>query len=280
MVWECEQVQNDNNFDGLEKVRPIPTLAGYIGGKRLLAKTLVPMINTTPHQLYAEPFIGMGGVFFRRDNRPPVEAINDRSRDVATFFRVLQRHYQAFLDMLKWQITSRSEFERLAQTDPGTLTDLERAARFLYLQKLSFGGKVAGRTFGISTTGPSKFDLTRLVPMLEAAHERLAGVTIECLPWQGFITRWDRTHTLFFIDPPYFGVEDYYGKALYARAEFEELSTALQSIKGQFILTLNDVPEVRALFAWATIKPVTLGYSCGDAPTIGKELIITGGGGI
>ncbi len=56
----------------------------------------------------------MGGVSLRRPSRPKVEAINDASQDVATFFRVLQRHYQAFLDMLKWQVTSRAEFARLA----------------------------------------------------------------------------------------------------------------------------------------------------------------------
>lgn len=130
-------------------VRPISTLAGYIGGKRALAKTLVPMIERTPHTLYCEVFMGLGGVFFRRSARPKVEAINDRSQDVATLFRVLQRHYQALMDMLRWQLTSRADYERLAHTDPDTLTDLERSARFLYLQKLSFGGKVAGRTMGI-----------------------------------------------------------------------------------------------------------------------------------
>lgn len=262
--------------DDLHAVRPISTLAGYIGGKRALARTLVPMIEATPHTLYCEPFMGMGGVFFRRTLRPKVEAVNDRSKDVATFFRVLQRHYQALLDMLKWQITSRAEFERLARTDPDTLTDLERSARFLYIQKLSFGGKVGGRTFGISTSSPAKFDITRLVPLLEATHERLAGVYIECLPWQDFIQRWDRPHALFFLDPPYWGVEDYYGKAMFARSEYEQMSEALRCLQGRFILTLNDVPEVRRIFAWAAIEPVQLTYTASGRPTEGRELIISG----
>lgn len=255
-------------------IRPIPTLAGYIGGKRALAKTLVPMINAVPHSLYCEVFMGMGGVFFRRDHRPAAEAVNDRSRDVATFFRVLQRHYQALLDMLKWQLTSRAEFERLMAVDPDTLTDLERAARFLYLQRLSFGGKVAGRTFGISTTRPAKFDITKLVPLLEAAHERLAGVYIECLPWRTFVERWDRPHTLFFLDPPYYGVEGYYGP-LFGREEFEELSGVLKGLQGHFIMTLNDVPEVRSIFSWARIEPVALNYTCSGKATVGREVIIS-----
>jgi DNA adenine methylase len=267
-----KMIQNDP----FEPVRPISPVAGYIGGKRVLAKTLVPMISAIPHELYAEPFVGMGGVFFRRDRRPKVEAVNDYSRDVSTFFRVLQNHYQAFLDMLKWQVASRAEFERLLGMDPERMTDLQRSARFLYLQRMSFGGKVAGRTMGISTTDPAKFDITRLVPLLEAAHARLAGVYIECLPWRSFIDRWDRPYALFFIDPPYYGVEDYYGP-LFGRDEFELLSECLRTLQGRFILTLNDHPEVRRIFAWASIEAVSFNYTCSGRPTTGREVIITGG---
>src|SRR5258708_4808327 len=129
----------------------------------------------------------MGGVFFRRRHAPAAEVVNDINRDVATLFRVLQRHYVAFLDMMKFQLTTRAEFERLSATAAETLTDLERAARFLYLQRTAFGGKVAGRNFAISRDRPGRFDITRLVPMLEEVHTRLAGVVIECLPWQEFI---------------------------------------------------------------------------------------------
>lgn len=263
----------------MESVIPVNPLAGYVGGKKQLARNIITRIGAIEHELYAEPFVGMGGVFLRRLSRPKVEAINDASQDVATFFRVLQRHYQAFLDMLKWQVTSRAEFARLAAQDPATLTDLERSARFLYLQRLSFGGKVAGRSFGISTSGPARFDITRLVPMLEAVHERLAGVWIDCLGWEAFIERWDRPKTLFYLDPPYWGTEHYYGRGLFERAEFERLSAALQRLQGRFILSLNDVPEVRELFAWASIDTVDLSYQAGGAGHTKRvrEVVISGG---
>lgn len=262
----------------MKPVRPISPVAGYVGGKRQLSKRLTPMIDAIPHDLYAEPFVGMGGVFFRRSSRPKVEAINDYSRDVATFFRVLQRHYEAFLDMLKWRLASRSDFERLMATDPDTLTDLERAARFLQLQRLGFGGKVAGRTFGTAPGQPARFDLTKLVPLLEAAHERLCGVWIECLPYAEFIRRYDRPRTLFFIDPPYWGTEGYYGKGLFSRGDFERLAACLRGIEGSFILTVNDVPEIRELFGWASIDTVDLTYSVGSVNgSPARELIITKG---
>jgi len=249
----------------MDFVRPVNPVAGYVGGKKQLARRIITRIAEVEHSIYAEPFVGMGGVFLRRPSRPKVEAINDASRDVATFFRILQRHYQAFLDMLRWQVTSRAEFQRLAAQDPDTLTDLERAARFLYLQRLSFGGKVASRSFGIDTNGPARFDITRLVPLLEAVHERLAGVWVDCLPWQEFIRRWDRPGALFYLDPPYWGTEHYYGRGLFGREQFAELSATLQQVEGRFILSLNDVPEVRELFAWASIETVELSYQAGGA---------------
>jgi DNA adenine methylase len=88
-------------------------LAPYVGGKKQLARHVIAAIDQIPHQTYCEAFVGMGGVFLRRTKRPDAEAINDLNRDVATFFRILQRHYQAFMDMLKWQLASRSEYERL-----------------------------------------------------------------------------------------------------------------------------------------------------------------------
>lgn len=263
----------------LRAVRPAVPVAPYVGGKRQLAARVIAAIDATPHRLYAEPFVGMGGVFLRRRRAPKVEAINDASRDVAGLFRVLQRHYQALMDMLKWQVASRSEFERLRAQDPDTLTDLERAARFLYLQRLSFGGKVVARSFGIDTHGPARFDITRLASMLEDVHERLAGVWIDCLPWKAFLTRWDRPETLFYVDPPYWGTEHFYGRDAFRQDDHRRLAEALKRLRGRFILTLNDRAETRALYTWAEVRRVTLSYSAGGSTgrKVG-ELIIRGGG--
>jgi hypothetical protein len=83
--------------------------------------------------------------------------------------------YPQFMQTLKFRITSRREFERLAAANADTLSDLQRAGRFLYLQRLAFGGKIAGRNFGVDSGGPSRFDVTKLGPLLDEIHERLAG---------------------------------------------------------------------------------------------------------
>ncbi|MBY5416970.1 DNA adenine methylase [Rhizobium leguminosarum] len=252
--------------------------AAWIGGKRTLAPRLVKMIAEIPHHLYAEPFIGMGGVFFRRRSVPRAEVINDRNGDVVNLFRILQRHYPQFMDTLKFQITSRREFERLKACDPATLTDLERAARFIYLQKLAFGGKVAGQNFGVVKDGGARFNLTRLAPLLEDVHERLSGVVIENLDWLDFIDRYDRPGTLFYLDPPYFGNEGDYGRCLFGREQFSVMAERLARIKGRFVLSINDVPATREIFSSFPFKETSINYSVGGGlGTPARELVFQGG---
>lgn len=262
----------------MEEVRPVQPLAGYIGGKRNLARRIIRRIEETPHDLYAEPFVGMGGVFLRRRRAPRVEVINDWSCDVATFFRVVQRHYAPFMDLLRFQLPMRGEFERQAAIDPDGLTDLERAVRFFYLQSIGFGGKVSGRTFGIDKHNGPRFDMKRLGPMIEAVHARMSRVMIERLPYQEFIPRYDRPGALFYLDPPYWGNERDYGRGLFERADFARLAELLGRIKGRFILSINDRPEVREMFAGFAFEMADVSYSISaGASTRARELIITGG---
>ncbi len=242
-------------------VSPVKPAAACFGGKNRLAKVIVERINRIPHKSYAEPFVGMGGVFLRRTKKPKAEFINDLSGDVATFFRILQRHYVPFTEMIRFQLTGRREFERLGATDPDTLTDLERAARFLYLQKVGFSGMIVGRSFSVRPGRPAYFDTAKLGPLLSDIHERLSGVVIECLPYEEFISRYDREAMLFYLDPPYFGNEAQYEKGLFKRGDFERLAEILVNLKGRFILSLNDTPEVRRLFSTFRIEEVPVTYT-------------------
>jgi len=258
------------------RVQPTAPIAPWLGGKRNLARRLCTLIDADDHTTYAEPFVGMGGIFLRRTSRPRAEFINDAQRDVYNLFRVLQEHYVAFLDLLRFQITTQANFNRLVGVDPDTLTDMQRAARFLFLQRLAFGGKVSGRNFGLSTDRPARFNLMTLEADLEALHSRLSGVTVMCLDFAEFIRRVDHKGALFYLDPPYWGCEGDYGKTLFTRARFEEMAALMGALKGRFILSLNDVPEVREIFAGFQIEEVMTTYTIAAKGAQGqrRELVI------
>jgi DNA adenine methylase len=250
--------------------------AAWIGGKRHLARRICAALAATPHAAYAEPFIGMGGVFLRRRVRPPVEIINDISGEIVTLFRVLQRFPEALMGELRWRPAMRAEFDRLKETRGCDLLDIERAARFLYLQTLAFGGKVAGQNFGTATDQPHNFDLQRIEKRVRRLHDRLGGVVIENLDWIDFIGRYDRPGTLFYLDPPYWGSEGDYGAGLFSRADFQRMADRLEATEGMFLLSINDRPEIREMFAWADIEGVMTTYSLagGERSAPAAELLI------
>ena len=258
-----ESTQNIINF---ESVKPINPIAPYLGGKRLLAKTIVPIIEQIPHSIYAEPFLGMGGVFFRRTQKPKCEAINDINSEIINMFRMVEKFPDYLADMLKFKICSRAEFKRMLATPPLLLTELERAVRYLYIQKNAFGGKVRGQAFGVSVERAGRFNVEHLIAQIHTLHKRLSGVYIECLPYQEFITRYDRTDTLYYLDPPYWNCENHYGKGIFSKADFDELARLLKGIKGRFILSINDVPEIRQIFKAFYIKEVQTTYTVGTHP--------------
>lgn len=102
--------------------------------------------------------------------------LNDFNGDLVNLYRVVTHHLEEFVRQFKRALTSRQVFKWLQETRPDTLTDVQRAARFFYLQQQSFGGRVAGQTLGSATTAPA-INLLRIEKNLLAAHLRLASGT-------------------------------------------------------------------------------------------------------
>lgn len=120
-----------------------------------------------------------------------------------------------------------------------TLTDIQRAARFFYLQKNAFGGKVDNQTFGTATTSAPRLNLLRLEEDLSQAHE----------------------HTLFYCDPPYWSTEGYgvdFGIEQYTR-----MAELAKTIKGKMVISVNDIPEMRKAFAGLNMESLPITYTVG-----------------
>jgi DNA adenine methylase len=246
----------------------------WVGGKSQLAAKILPL--APDHTCYVEAFAGAAWVLFRK---PPseVEVINDLNSELVTLYRVIQNHLDEFVRYFRWLLVAREEFERFKATAPATLTDIQRAVRFYYLVKTGHSSRVPNPTFGYGTTGPPRLNLTRIEEDLSQAHLRLARVFVENLTWESVIDRYDRPHTWFYLDPPYWGVEDYYGKDLFAREDFARLAARLTTIKGKFTLSINDVKPIREVFRAFTIGEVSTSYSLGSAKRgqVVRELLIT-----
>lgn len=243
----------------------------WIGGKRRLAKHILPLFPA--HTCYVEPFCGAAALYFLK-TPSKIEVINDINGELVNLYRVVKHHLEEFVRQFKWALVSRQIYKWLQDTPEETLTDIQRAARFYYLQKQAFGGKVADHTFGTSTTSAPRFNLLRIEEELSMAHLRLSRTLIEHLDWDQCIERYDRPHTLFYCDPPYWGTEGY--GVEFGLENYDHMAELARSTKGKMIISVNDIPEMWQAFNGLNIQTVDISYNLkvtGKA-TPRKELVI------
>jgi DNA adenine methylase len=242
----------------------------YIGGKNRLAKKIISILPE--HITYVEPFAGGAQVLFHK-SPSNVEVLNDLDFDVVNFFRVCQWHYEEFVRYLRFCLASRKLHDLHLATNPATLTDIQRAGRFFYLQKNSFGGLILKQKFHYGVTQPSNYNPERIPEIIEQTHRRLARVQIESLPYDQVMEKYDRPTTLFYLDPPYWERKLY--KFNFSESDFHNLEARMQEIKGKCILSLDDRPEVRELFGRFRLEPIELKYTAKrNTKPLHKELLI------
>jgi DNA adenine methylase len=106
-------------------------LVPWIGGKRRLADRLLSLFPK--HTCYVEPFAGAAAVFFAKAPSE-VEVLNDVNGELVNLYRVVQHHLEEFVRQFKWALSSRIVYRWLQMQPTEPLTDIQRAARFYYLQ--------------------------------------------------------------------------------------------------------------------------------------------------
>lgn len=219
-------------------------LINWVGGKRLLRKTIAPLI---PQDIksYIEPFGGGGWILFYNEKWADLEIYNDLDGRLVNLFRIVKYHPEAFKEELKYLLGSREMFMEFLNAKP--ITDIQKAVQFYFLITRSFGGR--GATFGTvkkSSGGASKSQRNILIK-IDAIHERLDSVLIENRDFEKLITQYDFEDAFFYCDPPYtFGCG--YEVTSTANFDHERLRNTLKSIKGRFLLSYDDSPKVRELY--------------------------------
>lgn len=243
----------------------------WMGGKTRLSKNILPMFPV--HQCYVEVFAGGAALFYKKEPSN-VEVLNDINGELVNLYRIVQHHLEEFVRQFKWALSSRQVFEWEQLKTPETLTDIQRAARFYYLQKLAFGGKVEGQSFGTATTSQPRLNLLRLEEDLSAAHLRLTKATIENLDWAKCIKKYDRPHTFFYLDPPYYETAGY-GQS-FDIDQYQLMAELAKTIQGKMLISINDHPSISQVFKGLSNKHLNINYTVGgnNNKKSAKELLI------
>ena len=113
----------------------------------------------------------------------------------------------------------------------------------------------------------------RIEENLSAAHLRLASAYIENMDWHKLMLRYDRPHTLFYLDPPYWETEGYGVDS--GIEQYDKMAALMKTIKGKAIVSLNDHPDIRRIFADFEMDTVPIKYTVGGgAKTVERVEVI------
>lgn len=241
-----------------------------MGGKSRLRKEIIKRIPN--HICYAEPFFGAGWVFFGKDPSE-VEVINDIDCELVNLFKMIKYHAEEVERLLRFEISSREVFQEYKDIDIDKTTEIQRAVRYIYIISQSFASK--GGVYGYGTTktpAPQIFNTENLNEL----KKRLRTTYIESLSFEKIFEKYDREHTFFFCDPPYYETDGYKDK--FELEHHEKLNNILRNLKGKFLLTINDHEKIRDMYSGFNIEETEVLYSVSRQSSGRKnfkELIIT-----
>lgn len=214
---------------------------GWIGGKSRLRKQIIPLIPMDTER-YIEVFGGGGWVLFGKNKASTqLEVFNDLDGNLINLYRQIKSNCAELQQEVDW-LQSRELFTayRAEIENKSNLTDIQRASRYLYLIKCSFGSNR-------NSFATAKKSLNNIIDKLTIYRDRLKDVIIENLDFEHLIKTYDRPKATFYVDPPYVGTEKYYN-GNFKMQDHNRLNATLKGIKGRFILSYNDCDLVRQMY--------------------------------
>lgn len=250
----------------------------WVGGKRNLRKLLVSIMPN--HFQYVEVFGGAAWVLLGKQ-KSKLEILNDINGDLINFYKVIQDKDKCdlLINKLNYLPKSRELFNDFKIEMESETNEVNKATMFYYLLKLTFGGDLINPRYTIPNDGRKNINYDKIPEEFWALHERLKDVYIENKNFEYIITKYDRKDgkVLFYLDPPYLDTFGYQSKK-FTYEDYRKMKELLNNIKGQFIITCNDKPELRELFKDNQILDNKVHYSLSGASDACKEygeLIIT-----
>ena len=228
----------------------------WMGGKSKLAPYIVSQFPT--HSCYVEAFCG-GAAILLRKHRSKAEVINDIDGELINLYRCVKYHPAELAKQSVGMLHSRWLFERLKSQAIGDLTDIQRAARYYAINRMAFGGGMSHPSFGYTRSASAGLSASRFERDIVLLSERLDGVFVEHLHWADCIARYDSAKTLVYCDPPYFGTSGY--GIQFDIEQYARMAELARTMQGRMVISVNDIPAMREVFADFTIEQLAIKYS-------------------
>lgn len=216
------------------------------GNKYLIVDLILEHIPDD-HKIYVEPFMGSAAVFF---NKPLAEknVINDLDKVTVQRMRMLKK---APRDLTKY----RDDINTLEKTKYFFDNHTTSEADPLTLEKIKTCNGFSGIYANTSKQVYKVNNPYTTIKNIDEYKAKLNRATIENKDYEKIINKYDSKDTFFFLDPPYENTSTSFGYAEDESFDLDRLAHILKGVKGKFLMTLNDSPNIRQIFKHFYIKP-------------------------
>lgn len=215
----------------------------FPGGKSRFASWILEYVPE--HTCFVEVFGGAAGVLANKSpDSSTVEVYNDRDGDLVHFFEVLRNRPDELIEWLQTVPYSREIHLKWAHAfyhGYRPSDDIERAGQFFYLRYSQWGAKYdKSAGFATSKVSSRALSYSNKRDRLDDFAARFDDVVLENLDWSEVFEKYDSEETVFYLDPPYVGKEDYY---LIDTIEHSALVDALGDLEGRWICSYSELPD-------------------------------------
>jgi DNA adenine methylase len=238
----------------------VPSPLKWVGGKHASAPRIVGAFpDPREYDMFVDVCGGAGHITACKPAYHHREIYNDLDNNLVTFWQVMQAHGEELQQRLDAHLFSRKIYYEYYRSlfDGTELAPFERAMRFFYVLRGTGTGWMRRSPVGwcgrdIQNSVGIQFYRSAL-EHFAAIQERFRMITIDNRDAVATIKRYDSPRTLFYVDPPYFGVEQYY-EASRDGFPHEALAQALNKVQGKVALSYYPHPTINTWYAdWRRI---------------------------
>ena len=256
-ILQAEEPQLGYNSEfSYQRVEATPFVK-WAGGKRKLIPSLVSHFPTMQQvNRYFEPFLGGGAVFFHLQH--PCSFLSDSNEELVELYHTVRDVVESLIDALKKHHNEEKYFYEVRSQNPASLSPVERAARFIFLNKTCYNGLYRVNSKGRFNVpfGKYKNPLICDAERLRAASLALQSAEIIAADFEEALSGAEPRDFIYF-DPPYYPLSKTSSFTAYTASNFdiseqERLAQVYRDLhrRGCYIILSNsDTPLIRKLYA-------------------------------
>ncbi len=221
----------------------------YPGGKFYARRLILDFIP--PHSHYCEPFAGGASIFFAK-TKAAWNLLNDLDEEVMNTLIHIRDNVEGLISLLKG-IPAAKELHNYYKNHYKPGTNLERAFRWYYLNRISYSGIMRPENCYWGFGNKYSMRPENWPPHLRTVSDKLQEVHLQSFDFEQVFNALP-SGCFVFVDPPYFNADQQkFYNCTFNFIDHERLSACLRrhSDRLQFLLTYDDHPEVRRLYRWA-----------------------------